>query len=115
MKTDLFNAVIDYDRAFDQLSIRRGGMKTSFSLEIGNLTFDFTRKEFVGIDVQDAAAWLQDIFGTKVNPAQISSAKIGFEDRHNLVRLALLLGLKNERKLEKELLIQKAEPMKIPA
>ncbi len=114
MKGELFRTELDYDSKFDQLSIRRPGFSTTFSLEAGNLVMDFTSKEFVGIEVQDATRWLSDLFGAKLNPDKIKAARIGFQDKSNFVKILVVIQMEG-RQMEKEVIVQKFEPVPIPA
>lgn len=114
MKTGLYKMVADYDSKFDLLSLRRQGLRTTFSLEAGNLAFDFTNREFVGIEAQNASQWLADLAGASFSPSKLTSARVGFEDKNSFVRLVLVLEF-GEHHLEKELFIQKFEPVAIPA
>ena len=114
MKIDLYKAVIDYDEKFDLLSLRRPGLKTTFNLEAGNLVFDFTNRDFVGLEIQDASRWLSDLAGAGFNLSSLTNAKIGFQDKSNFMRLLLVLSF-GSKQMEKELIVQKFEPIAIPA
>ncbi len=109
MKSDLFNAVADYDEKFDFLSIRRVGSKTTYSLELGSVSLDFSAKNFVGVEIQNASQWLRDLFGAKINPGAITGAKIALSDLHSLAKLSLVLSFAGKQ-LTKELILQKQEP-----
>ncbi|MBI5636155.1 hypothetical protein HY993_04300 [Candidatus Micrarchaeota archaeon] len=110
MKSDLFNAVADYDEKFDFLSIRRPGFKTTYSLELGSVSLDFGAKNFIGVEIQGASQWLRDLFGTKIRPGDITGAKIALSDLHALAKLSLVLSLGGRQQVSKELILQKQEP-----
>lgn len=114
MKSDLFNAVADYDEKFDFRSIRRPGFKTTYSLELGSVSLDFGAKKFIGVEIQSASQWLRDLFGTKINPGAITGAKIALSDLQSLAKLSLVLTFAGKQ-LSKELILQKQEPASLLA
>ena len=100
-----YNCEVDYDERFDFLSIRRPGFKTTYSLEAGAMTIDMTRKEFVGVEIQNATVLLSELLGARISKAQlagITKAKAGFVEKNNY--LAIIVGLTfGNRTYEKEI------------
>ena len=58
---------VNYDENEDIMSIHKENSKSSGSIELGNLTFDFDNKNQIkGIEIMDALDFFSDIISSKV-------------------------------------------------
>lgn len=92
----------DYDAEHDSLFLFKKGGKSKGSVELGNLIFDFDyRLRFVGLQILNAATFIEEISGEKnIKELLISMKKCTVKHTTHKNLLVILINLISAKKLQ---------------
>ncbi len=112
MMREDYSCEVEYDPEFDFLSFKRLNFKSTGSITAGSFTIDFEKNTLSGIEVERATSLFQSFFGSKIDFSKISKAKIGFQEKKNMMLLFFQFVYENQV-FSKDVVVAQVEP--IPA
>ena len=104
MWSSVFKAKVSYDPEFNFLSVRREGIKTSYSLNFGSVTIDFFKNTPVGIEFAEAQEVLEKLLRAsklgRESLAKVTNGSFAFRTSKSDITIVFGLMLANEQKLQ---------------